>query len=366
MNNRMNIVIVGYSLGGYGGMETVCKKLHQLIGSDGNHQLSFVFFNEQGIVDSRWHAELATTTLLSKIKNTKARRLMFAWQLARQLRRDPPDVVICLDTLSCYIGTVARRLCFGHFPVVSWLHFSVFDLYKYRYILRADAHLVISNGIQQQVAGLGVDRAAITTVYNPVTPTIDLIPVTKNGTNFVFIGRVIFEGQKRVRDLLDALVPLQGEWTLHVVGNGEDFTRCQEYAQESGIGERVVWHGWQAQPWQYVHEQIGSLTALVLTSAFEGLPMTLLEAMARGVYCVSADCPTGPADIIDGRNGQLYQPNHLKDLSAILQCLIDQGVPVDARTIVESIEKFYDDKYFAIMIAALQKYITRYLKLPLT
>lgn len=356
----MNIIIVGYSLGGFGGMETVCKKLNQLIDSDGSHRLSFVFFNEQGNVDERWHAGLATTTLPSQINNTKVRRLAFAWQLARQLRRNPPDVVICLDTLSCYIATVARRLCFGRFPVVSWLHFSVFDLYKYAYILRADAHLVISNGIQQQVAGLGVDPATIATVWNPVTPAAGPIPRPQHGSDFVFIGRVIFEGQKRVKDLLDALVPLQGEWRLHVVGHGEDVERCRQYAQAAGIGERVVWHGWQAQPWHYVREQIGSLTALVLTSAFEGLPMTLLEAMAHGVYCVSADCPTGPADVIDGSNGQLYPPGRLDALTAALQGLVERGVPVDAATVVASIEKFYDENYYALMMAALQQSIDRY------
>ncbi len=50
-----------------------------------------------------------------------------------------------------------------------------------------------------------------------------------------------------------------------------------------------------------------NVTALLLTSAFEGFPMTLLEAMSYGIPCISSDCMSGPRDMIKpGLNGELY------------------------------------------------------------
>ena len=55
-----------------------------------------------------------------------------------------------------------------------------------------------------------------------------------------------------------------------------------------------------------VADWYGRAEVFVLSSRYEGFPNVLLEAMAAGCCCVAANCPQGPADLIqDGVNGRL-------------------------------------------------------------
>ena len=105
---------------------------------------------------------------------------------------------------------------------------------------------------------------------------------------------------------------MQGDWKLHVLGDGSDFEKCQAYGRELNIDDRIVWYGWQQHPWKLVQQDIKKVSALLLTSSFEGFPMTLLEALSWGIPCISADCVSGPVDIIQPDvNGHLYQPGDM-------------------------------------------------------
>ena len=47
---------------------------------------------------------------------------------------------------------------------------------------------------------------------------------------------------------------------------------------------------------------------MVMTSRYEGFPMTLLEGLGNGLPLISFDIPTGPSEIIeDGKNGFLIK-----------------------------------------------------------
>jgi glycosyltransferase involved in cell wall biosynthesis len=97
--------------------------------------------------------------------------------------------------------------------------------------------------------------------------------------------------------------------------------RLAAVAAEAGIGQHVAFLGFQDNPLAFV----ARATAFVLTSRNEGLPISLLEAMALGVPIVSTDCLSGPSYLLEGgAYGELAPVGDARGVAdAILRVLED-------------------------------------------
>lgn len=348
------VLIIGYNLGGFGGMETVFKKSITILKSHAIHS-EFIFFNEgNNNVNDDWLVGCKYRRLSSKIKNTKLRRMSYAVQLARVLKKEKPDIIISYDTVCCYIANLARKITRSNIDIYSWMHFSLHNLYKSVYLHKADYHLSISSGIAQQMHDMGIDKEKIFTIYNPVVENNITIP-RNNNIKFLYVGRLVANEPKNVNELFYALSKLNGDWTLDIVGDGEDADFLKNLALELNIANNINWHGWQQDAWKYIKENIQYTSALVLTSVSEGFGMVLCEASSYGVFCISSNCPTGPEDIITPElNGLLYPVKDVASLASHLQSIIDGRLLPSHNEIKKAITKFNDENFANRLLSALK------------
>ena len=106
-------------------------------------------------------------------------------------------------------------------------------------------------------------------------------------------------------DIAAALAPRFPELRFLLAGEGPEESMLREKARTLGLADRIVFAGYVAD----TRQVYAAADILLMPSRFEGLPMTLLEAMAMGLPVVASKLD-GIAEVIeDGREGFLIESN---------------------------------------------------------
>jgi glycosyltransferase involved in cell wall biosynthesis len=128
--------------------------------------------------------------------------------------------------------------------------------------------------------------------------------------------------QKDVALLLNALAqPGLGTWRLRIIGDGPERPRLEAQRDALHLGDRVEILGERGD----VAEQLCNADAFVLPSRWEGLPYSILEAMAAGLPVVASRVGGVPELVVDGVTGFLVESENVGHMAAALDRLHSSG-----------------------------------------
>lgn len=127
------------------------------------------------------------------------------------------------------------------------------------------------------------------------------------------------ERQKRIKTALKVWrKAYQKEWTLRIVGYGEDLEYYQQIAKQWSL-KNIVFEGLQ-NPLPYYQQA----SVFLMVSAFEGWGLTLTEAQQCGCVPIAFDSYSAVHDIIQsGRNGYIVPNNDIDTYARVLQELMN-------------------------------------------
>lgn len=355
------ILLVSTLLRGKGGMETVVRTFVSELEKRGVHvKLVLLGKYKPNKHDLSWLQGLDYELLLPNFPlKGFIRDFLEVKKLTTLIKNDKPDAFIGLNNSAILHLWKVRNRTYP-FKIYSWVHFALKILHNTSVLKKADYHLSISSGITHElIHQLGIEENKVFTVYNPVNSMAEresnIIERPCDGsTSFLFVGRLT--EQKNPALLIRAVSRLRGDWKLHIIGEGNLKCTLEQLTSSLHLEERVIFHGWKADVWNFIRS-VTPISALILTSRNEGFPMVLLEALSRGVFCISSNCETGPSDIVNNNNGQLFEEGNEDELSKKLQHLIDsKGVNLPPQRVIQSsIEKFSSGKYCERIMEALEK-----------
>lgn len=206
-----------------------------------------------------------------------------------------------------------------------------------RALKKLDGVFAISPEIGEHLIDLGMSRDRVRVVDN----FIDVGAVANTGHGGPELGPGVHIGlfgalirRKRIDIALRGFAGLLSgtghvDATLHLVGEGPMRSQLTKLAGELGISERVVFHGFLAEPLPLMAQ----MDIVLLTSDREGVPRSLMEALALGRTCVSSAFPGIASIIQDGKTGYVFKPGDPAALASVLAQVVGGArIPPDRLT----------------------------------
>jgi glycosyltransferase involved in cell wall biosynthesis len=136
------------------------------------------------------------------------------------------------------------------------------------------------------------------------------------------VGR-LHDVQKRLTDVIRALARLPADWRLEIAGTGPDRPMLEQLAAQLGVAERVAFLGFVSDPAE-LRRLYRRASVMALPSAYEGLPMVLLEAMSCGTPVVGSDIAAISEVIRDGASGLLVPVGDPERLASAMERAVSE------------------------------------------
>lgn len=154
----------------------------------------------------------------------------------------------------------------------------------------------------EYVPGVGIDLSKFDRLGIDKAKKRSEIGVPEDSILLLSVGEL--NGNKNHETVIRALSRLTEKNIYYVVaGKGEKADRLIEVAKEIGVSDRVKLLGFRND----VNELLETADVYILPSFREGLNVSLMEAMSKGLPCIAGNI-RGNVDLIDENGSNLFEP----------------------------------------------------------
>lgn len=268
--------------------------------------------------------------------------LITFFKLLRFFRENRYDIVHTHSSKPGFLGRITAKLT-GCKKVIHTVHgfafgFSKNPIKRFLYFLlefiaaRFTDQILVMNNADYNFCKkrLLIQRKKIVFLANGIrdsyfSPSRKYLEIKKLNSeekiSIAFVGRL--SQQKNPILLLDAYNSLPKEYKakskLFFIGDGELRNILDSKVNFYGLNEKVVFLGWMADAGSLV----SNFDIFVLPSNYEGMPLSIIEALASKVAVIASDI-SGNRDLIENnKTGKLFQSGNANDLMLSLMELIE-------------------------------------------
>lgn len=278
-------------------------------------------------------------------KNFRDNVLILAQEL---ISRSPCTVIINKHTQILYAAYLARKAADAQIRIISVMHNDEIALYRRQRRIEdiTDCICCVSKRIKEKLVrefGISPDK-----VYYKESPVYIPSPVfhrdyTEEGSEPIKVGYAarLTKFQKRADlfpDLIMELQKRQVNYHLTILGDGAYKEKLMDFVAAEGLEERVSILG--RKPHQEVIDFWKTQDIFISFSDFEGVGLSLLEAMSQGVIPIETDVAGSEEFVKNGKNGYIVPIEDIKKMADYIlkldknrDCLLELGK--NARRMIE-------------------------------
>ena len=179
----------------------------------------------------------------------------------------------------------------------------------------SDLILVLSDKIKSAVSDI-CQNNNIKILYNPVLIK-QILPHNNQTINVIYLGKLCKD--KGVYDIIEAAKYITNtDIMINLYGDG-NIKELEKLITENNLQKKIKINGWISG--NKKDKVLQNSDILILPSYNEGLPISILEAMAVGLPVISTPVGGIPEAIEDGLDGFLIQPGDYKALAKKIDLL---------------------------------------------
>ena len=265
-----------------------------------------------------------------------ASRWRFVAALARALATRRPDCIVVGHPGLAYLARVAKRL--RGMPYVVWVHgIEVGRMHSPRQLAglrHADRLVAVSRHTSRALAAVEPTAPARTVVLPPVVrdhfrPGSGAAVRRRLGLDgqplLLTVARYMasegYKGYDQVVRALPAVLAEHPDTRYALVGQGDDLPRVRALARELGVEHALICAG--VVPDDELPAWYNACDLFVMPSRAEGFGIVFIEALACGRPVIAADRGGAPDALLDGRLGQLVDPDDPQRLAAAILAVLN-------------------------------------------
>lgn len=325
----LNICFLSGDMSRTGGTERVLSIIANELSKQKNkfniHILSIT--NENNTSYFRLEKEIKNNRILkSKDVNFKKQYFQIVKGIRHYIKENNIDILIDVEVIASLFSIPATR--FTKTKLISWEHFNFYEdngshlrIYARKLAARFSNCIITLTEHDKQNYLNNLDiKGKVEYIYNPIEE-VDDIECNIKSKQIISVGRLTYQkGFDMLCDVAKVVLKDNKGWKWLILGDGEDKDKLRSKIKEYGLENKLILKGNVSN----VEEYYKNSSLYVMTSRFEGLPMTLLEAKTYKLPIVSFNCLTGPSEIVKNNiNGYLINPENVEAMSNKLNILMN-------------------------------------------